>query len=138
MNQVLIDAGPLVSIFAPRDQHHAACVAQLQDLRAPLLTCWPVLTESAWLLRDSTASLSGLLKSFEEGLFQLVDVGQEALPWIDVFLRKYDSVKPQLADAVIMYLAEKLNISVVFTLDRHDFGVFRTRGAKALTLLPSM
>jgi hypothetical protein len=44
-------------------------------------------------------------------------------------------LKPQLADASLMYVAEQNGIEHVFTLDRRDFTIFRCRG-KALTLIP--
>jgi hypothetical protein len=41
-----------VAIIRKREKAHRKCVAALKTFRPPLLTCWPVLTEAAWLLRD--------------------------------------------------------------------------------------
>jgi hypothetical protein len=35
-----------------------------------------------------------------------------------------------------MYLAERLNIDSVFTLDRRDFSIYRTSAGKALQIVP--
>lgn len=51
------DTGPLVAIVRKREEAHERCVAALRSLRAPLLTCWPVLTEAAWLPRNEPGGL---------------------------------------------------------------------------------
>ena len=65
------------------------------------------------------------------GLRYLPDV-DEATEWLPKFLAKYESAGPQLADAALVYLAEREGIRTVFTLDRRDFGVYRTERGKAL------
>jgi hypothetical protein len=47
----LLDTGPLVSFLASGLRHHAWAVEQWKRLRPPLLTCEPMLTEAAFLLK---------------------------------------------------------------------------------------
>ncbi len=82
----MIDTGPLVAIVRKREKWHSACVATLQQLHAPLLTCWPVLTEAAWLLRTEPQGMrviGGLLKS---GAIALVELDDVAFHWTVAFL----------------------------------------------------
>jgi len=45
----LLDTGPLVSYLGSGLQHHDWAVEQWKQMRPPLLTCEPVLTEAAFL-----------------------------------------------------------------------------------------
>jgi predicted nucleic acid-binding protein len=49
--KLLIDTGPIVAIMLESDEHHEICVEQLRQIKGTLGTCWPVITEAAWLLR---------------------------------------------------------------------------------------
>jgi hypothetical protein len=49
--RAVADTGPLVAIIRKRENAHRKSVAALKLIRPPLLTCWPVLTEAARLLR---------------------------------------------------------------------------------------
>lgn len=48
----------------------------------------------------------------------------------------YADLGPQLADASLMFLAETLQISDVFTLDRRDFSVYRLASGETLNIHP--
>jgi predicted nucleic acid-binding protein len=72
----------------------------------------------------------------DSGLVQIADLDQTAVPWIIGFLERYASAEAQLADAALMYLAEREGIDTVFTLDRRDFSIYRTTDGRALSILP--
>jgi len=135
--RVLIDTGPLVALNSADDAHHKRCAEELANLKPPLLTCWPVLTEAHWLLRNDSHAVEGLFQGFADGLTALLPLDAEALPWITTFLRRYISIGAQLADAALVYLAEREGISTIFTLDRRDFTVYRYAKNRRLTLLPA-
>ncbi|HMF10778.1 MAG TPA: PIN domain-containing protein [Gemmataceae bacterium] len=134
--RVLLDTGPLVAFLSEDDQHHERCAHEFAVLRPPLWTCWPVLTEAQWLLRRNTHAVEGIFRAFEVGLLSLLPLEADALPWIDAFLRRYRRLGAQLADAALVYLAERDNIPTVFTLDRRDFAVYRYGKNRSLTILP--
>jgi predicted nucleic acid-binding protein len=135
-SRAVADTSPLVAIVRTRERAHKKCAATLKTLRAPLLTCWPVLTEAAWLLRDEPGGIKAIGGMIESGLVKLVELDETALAWIIAFMDRYASAGAQMADAALMYLAEREGIDTVFTLDRRDFSVYRTTDGRALTILP--
>ena len=64
---VLIDAGPLVALLTERDQYYKRCLAEAQELPATLYSCWPAVTEAAYLLRKSGVGMASLLSRIELG-----------------------------------------------------------------------
>ena len=134
--QLLVDTGPIVAILLESDEHHEACVDQLRHIRGPLLTCWPVITEAAWLLRAYPRAIRKLLSSFHGRPFELVPLGEADLPAIGAILAKYEGLGIRLADASLLHLANREGIELMFTLDRRDFGVLRLAHGKKLRLIP--
>lgn len=136
MTPALVDTGPLVAVLAKRDLHHATCVEILKTLQPPLVTCWPVITEAAYLLRQSPAAVRGLFRMLERNFLVLPPFEAAAAPWITQFFSQYQDQEPQLADAALVYLAEREQLETVFTLDHRHFNVYRIAGDRALRLLP--
>jgi hypothetical protein len=127
----------LVSILRSSQQHHRLCSETLREIRPPLLTCWPVLTEAAYLLRRRPDEVRALLGSCASGFLHILLLGSADVAGINAILAKYEDQGLQLADGTLMYLAEREGIEHVFTLDRTDFSLYRTRAGKALTILPA-
>jgi predicted nucleic acid-binding protein len=134
--RVLVDTGPLVAFVSTTDAYHRRCAETLAALDPPLLTCWPVLTEAAWLLRQEPVALAKLFEGFDIGLLALLELDPAALPWIAAFLRRYVSARIQLADAALAYLAEREGVHTLFTLDRRDFSIIRLKRNRVLRLIP--
>jgi predicted nucleic acid-binding protein len=132
-----VDTGPLVALLEQNDIHHRSCSAALKTIAPPLITTWAVLTEAAWLLRDRPAALAKLFAGEETGVFQLASLEPNCLSEIRRLNDKYRSLRPQVADLTLLYLAERDGLETVFTLDRRDFKVFRLANGKELQLLPA-
>jgi uncharacterized protein len=77
---VLLDAGPLVAILRKDDPAHNVCVAAATQLWRPMYTCWPVITEAAWLLRGNSSALDGLFANLERGHVQPLPLDDRAGP----------------------------------------------------------
>jgi len=132
---VLVDTGPLVAILNRRDQFHGLCVETLRNITGPLLSCWPVLTEAAWLLRGNTEAMERLLLGANGSFLELALVTGRELESVVDTMKKYKALRPQLADAVLVHLADREKIDTIFTLDHRDFSVYRSKRGR-LHLLP--
>ena len=136
--RVLIDAGPIVAIFSKQDPYHQTCIETVRELTTPLYTCWPVITEAAWLLKLSLPALERMLSLVDGSLMAILPLTGSEARSIATLMRRYENLGLQLADATLMYLADRDAIETVFTMDRRDFSVFRTRAGRALRLIPQI
>ena len=134
-DRVLVDAGPLIAWFSANDRHHRACVRTLKRHRGPLYTAWPAVTEAQHLLSASGDAQDALLKLIEGASLIPLELGTEEIPRIRELMRKYRDLPMDFSDAVLVSIAERENISTVFTVDR-DFAHYRPRHAHAFRLLP--
>jgi uncharacterized protein len=126
---VLVDAGPLIALFDRNDRHHARSVKFIAGCRSHLITNLPVLTEATFLLQFSVEAQRDLLLWAHRSLE--VDQGTAAdLPRIAALLKKYRDMPADFADASLVALAERQNLSHVASVDR-DFAIYRALGKRA-------
>ena len=137
MKRVLVDTGPLVAIFNSGDHRHEACVEALRSLPSPLLSCWPVITEALWLLRRDRTAVQRLLRSVGTSFLHLLPVSDPEAGAIADLMERYEDMTPQLADASLVYLAQRENIETIFTLDHRDFSVYRTGRKRPFEIVPA-
>jgi hypothetical protein len=133
---VLVDTGPLVALFDRDDAHHARCVEALRAIRRPLITVWPVLTEAAHLLSFSFLAQDSLWEFVERGGLRIAEVAPSDIPRLRALMHKYSDHPMDLADAVLVRVAEREGLRTIFTLDHGDFGVYRLAHGKAFILIP--
>jgi uncharacterized protein len=70
VRRVLVDAGPLVALLNRRDKHHAWALETFAGLEAPLLTCEPVLAETAHLVRDLEGGNTAVVDMLARGVIK--------------------------------------------------------------------
>jgi predicted nucleic acid-binding protein len=133
---VLVDSGPLVAIISGRDSRHHQCVQAAMNLPPVLYTCWPVITEAAYLLRRTPDGVQALLSRVENGALRILDMAADDITAVRGILDKYQDQGFDLADVCLMHLSEREKIEHVFTLDRRHFLLFRTRDGASLELSP--
>jgi predicted nucleic acid-binding protein len=136
--RVLLDTGPLVALLAEKDSNHRRCVDALASLAPPLFTCWPVLTEAAWLLRKQERPMDRIASAYAGGLFDLLPLDGNSVADVAGIMRRYESAAIQLADACLVFLAERENIRTVFTIDRRDFSIIRLKRNRTLKIIPEV
>lgn len=133
----LVDAGPLIALIDRDDADHKACVDVLKDLSAPLVTTFAAFTEAMYLLGDrgGWAGQDALWRLLSRGDLVLHTVEGETLGRARKLMKKYRDLPMDLADAMLVALAEELKHRRIFTLDG-DFNVYRLPGRKAFEVVP--
>lgn len=133
--RALVDTGPLVAIGNRDEQRHRAMLEHLKALQRPLPTCWPVLTEAAYLLRGRPEHVRQLLELTKQGVLEILPLTSADVDGINEILARFADQRFQLADACLMHLAEREGIEHVFTLDVRDFSIYRTPSGKPLSIV---
>ena len=72
------------------------------------------------------------MRWIERGGATLVDVPVVALRAIAERMDKYADLPMDLADASLLWIAEREGVLDVLTLDRRDFGIYRTERGRML------
>jgi predicted nucleic acid-binding protein len=125
----IADAGFLIAYLSERDAYHAWARGVAQE--APLLTCGPVLTETAYMIRAPERVLQMIV---DGDLSEDFDVGLHA-KYLLLWLQKYADLDPGLADACVVALADQTPDSEVLTADRRHFSAYRILAGKPLNCI---
>ena len=104
----------------------------------PLLSCWPVITEAAWLLRGSPRAVQQLLRSIDGSFLELLPLAGPEADAIAALMKQYEDIRPQLADVALVYLAPREDNETIFTLDQRDISIYRYGRKRRLHVVPEM
>jgi predicted nucleic acid-binding protein len=124
----IADAGLIIAALDRQDMHHAWAASLLQRESPPWLVCEPVLAEISASLGTPEPVLEMLRMGDLEIGFDLSTNSVEVL----TLAKKYRDQKIDLADACVVRMSELFRDSVVFTVDRTDFLIYRRHGRQAI------
>ncbi len=134
MKPVLLDSGVIVALLDRSERHHVRCVAAIESLGRPIVSCEAVIAESCYLLRRLPGASEIVLENVEQGIFQIPFQLSLSASSVRGIMRKYQDVPAGFADACLIRLADELNTGEILTLDRH-FYAYRWRRARPFRLL---
>jgi uncharacterized protein len=127
---VAIDTGPLAALFNRRDRYHAAATEFVHGAADPLITNLPVISEVLFLLEFSVGAQTDFLEWAARGLEIDRDTAIDLQRIVEI-MKKYSDLPADFADASLVALCERREITSIATLDKH-FDVYRTRERKRL------
>jgi len=124
---VLTDTGFWYAFFNSKDKHHESAVHLMQNLDESLITTWPVITETSYLLEKALGVPSQLrfISALESDYIEIADISKQHLSRIQVLIKKYADLPMDLADASLVILAEELGHGRILSTDLRYFRTYR-------------
>ena len=124
---VIADTGFWLALANRRDTFHDAARAALAELREPLITTWPVMTETCHLLaaRLGVSAQLKFVKSFMDGAFLTFGLDASHAPKLHTLMGDYADLPMDLADASLVILAGHLGHGRILSTDCRDFNAYR-------------
>jgi uncharacterized protein len=126
----IADTGFLVAFANARDLHHAWALDVAAQITEPLLTCEPVLAETAFHLGDAGI----VFEMIEEDLIRLAFDCDDHLAQLAALAKRYRDRKPDLADLCLIRMSELQPKHSVITVDK-DFRVYRRNKRDVIPLI---
>ena len=105
---MLIDTGPFVALFDPRDNSHRRCQEVLLTVREPLITTVPVLTEAFHMLSPGSRGAETLRDFVARRGAAVWFLDDAALLRAFELMEQYAEHPMDLADASLIVAAETL------------------------------
>lgn len=139
MKNILLDSGPLIALFAVDDKHHQrydTLVSELAPEGLRLLTTWPCIVESSYLL-DSPQRYE-MLEWVELGGAAVYPFEPHHLGEMIKWMKRYSTTTKRqmdLADASLYWLATETNVTDIMTIDVGDFSRYRLPNGAAFALI---
>jgi predicted nucleic acid-binding protein len=131
---ILLDTGVLVAVLSEADPRHGAATRWLAQLKARLHTVDAVLTETSFFLPAERRAL--LAEMAATGAVQMHQPDAAGYKRVSAILRKYADLRPDWADATLVWLAEQTGFHRVATLDVRDFSAYRIHGRSKFMIEP--
>lgn len=133
----LCDTGPLYALLDKKQTANALCRATLTTLSKPLITTWACFTEAMYLSYGAGGwPMQRLLWSYvEKDIVRFYTLTDTDAARMLALMEQYKDSPMDLADASLVVAAESLNLTRIFTLDRH-FYAYRVHGRDAFEVVP--
>lgn len=134
---LVCDTSVVYATLDVAEKHHSACVS-LVFTGATVVVPAPVLVELDHLARARRLSgaIDAVLAAVEDGSLVVAPLDLEDYARVRALVARYADQPLSLVDAAVVAIAERLEQTVIATLDRRHFSVIRPLHAPAFELVP--
>ena len=136
MKKILIDSGPLIALFDASDKYHSEAVNFIKTNKFPLVTTIASVTEALHLLDFNRNAQIDLIEWISRGAVEIENIENNDFGRLKELTEKYRDLPMDFADSCLVYLAEKLNLNTIATIDR-DFTIYRIQGRRKFKIILS-
>ena len=136
MKKVLIDSGPLIALFDASDKYHNKAVNFIKTNKYPLVTTIASVTEALHLLDFNRNAQIDFIEWIHKGAVEIQNIESSDFGRLKELTEKYRDLPMDFADSCLVYLAEKLSLNTIATIDR-DFTIYRIKGRKKFKVILS-
>ena len=134
MKKILIDSGPLIALFDKSDKYHESAIKFLKNNKLPLITTIASITETLHLLDFNRNAQIDFLEWINNGALEIHNIEISDFHRIKDLTEKYSDLPMDFADSCLVFLAEKLNINTIVTIDI-DFSIYRIKGKNTFEII---
>ena len=124
----IADAGLIIAALDGRDAHHHWARSVLESEPPPWFVREPVLAE----VSASIGTSEPLLEMLQIGDLELAFALEKNTDEVLALAKKYRDQRIDLADACVIRMTELFDDSVVYTVDKKDFSVYRRKGKRPI------
>jgi uncharacterized protein len=134
----ILDTSFLFALTDQGDRNHQRVLAIVQSVNEPLVLPVVVLPEICYLVasRLGHQAMGSFVSSMAPDAVQVESPTTEDLVRVHEILEQYADSQLDFTDAAIVAIAERLNITRVYTLDRRDFSIIRPMHCDYFELFP--
>ncbi len=135
---ILIDTSALLAHVSAKDKNHAAASRIMKTLaQENRIVTAAVLSELFYMttIRLNYAHAIALF-AVTRAAFSIEPLSELDMMHMQTIMTKYQDAELDYTDTSIMAIAERLNITRIFTFDRRDFGIYRPNHCDHFELVP--
>ncbi len=129
---IIADTGFFLALLNADDTWHRRALQCLESLAEPLITTWPVLTETCHIIlrRGGVFPMTQFMSNTMSGGVMIYSVPKDSHSRIPKLMLKYRELPMDLADASLVVLAEHLGHGRILSTDERDFKTYRWKDRK--------
>jgi hypothetical protein len=137
---LIVDTSVVFATLDTDDRDHQKCKALLESSNVVTTVPAPVIIETGLLLkaRRRADEIHRLLASVEDQSVLVVELDYKDYSRVRELVRRYADLPLDVVDASVVAIAERLEETVIATLDHRHFSVVRPAHIPAFTLVPSL
>lgn len=124
---IIADTGFWLALANRQDSYHSQAIQALTQVQEPLITTWPVVTETCHFLlkRLGTSAQERFILNLSQEAFIIFELTLAHSARVHELICQYRNLPMDLADASLVILAEHLGHGRILSVDEREFNTYR-------------